>query len=263
MDAIITLRRAVPAGLLVLLTTSCATLGTPEAEEGAGTEAGAEQSSGPNSGEASGSSSDEGHSGEVRIPQHWLDMTAQEYPDSEGSEMTNPMLNFDDECMLFDEMPVLFEDQTVSGPSGFGPYGNPSVHYGNESHSDENYRYLCDLRASEESRDADESWGTPSVQLMVAQDTDLLEETVEDFLDQNLPAQENDVRTVEIDGAEIHVTQRSFPTNENAGGELQAIFYDEEAQAIFQMRLSSMDEDLWEDHGHEGAAQDLAEMLRG
>ena len=257
MDTFTALRRSVPAGLLIVLTTSCATLSAPEAGEGANTGSGTEQNSG------SGSSTGEEGSGAVRIPQDWLDVTAQEYPDSAGSEVTNPVLNFDDDCMLFEEMPVLFEDQTVSGSSGFGPYGNPSVHYGNEPRSEEDYRYLCDLRASEESRDADENWGSPAVQLLVAQDTDILEETLEDFLEQDIPAQENEVRTVEVDGAEIHVTKRSYPTNENAGGELQAIFYDEEAQAIFQVRLSSMDEDLWEAHGHEGAAQDLADMLRG
>lgn len=251
MDVFTALRRTAPAGLVILLTASCATLAAPDAENGSGAAAGAEVSP-----------AGEGGDGEVRIPQEWIEMTSQEYPDSSGAELNNPMLSSDDECMLFDEMPVLFDDQTEPGFAGFGPYSNETVHYGNEPRNDEDYRYVCDLRASQESRDADENWGTPEVQLMVAQDPEPLEATVEDFLEQDIPAQENDVETVEIDGAEIHVTQRSFPTNENAGGELQAIFYDEEAQAIFQLRLSSMDEDLWEEHGHEGAAQDLADMLR-
>ncbi len=238
--------RTVPAAASVLLFT--AACGTVEADPEM-TPAGTEETKAADA-------------GEVSIPQEWLAATAEAYPEAEGFAASQPTLMMGEDCLILEDEPEFFADQAEVSGAGFGSYGQPSVHYGGDSSSQEDYRYLCDMRTSQESRDADENWGTPEIQLMVTEEPELAEETVQEFLDHDLPDQENEIRTVEIDGAEIHVTQRSFPTNPNAGGELQAIFYDEEAQAIFQLRMQSMDEDLWEEHGHEGAAQDLVDILR-
>lgn len=258
MDIAALTRRTVPTGILVLLTASC---GTPDEDP--------EGPAGPEDAPATAvddtsaaDAADAEEPGEVRIPQEWLEITAEEYPESDGFASSQPRLVMGEGCLILDELPEFFEDEAEASGSGFGSYGRPSVNYGNEPSSEEHYRYLCNLRPNDEAREADTTWGTPSLQLMVTEDPELAEETVQDFLSQDLPDQDNDIETVEVGDAEIHVTKRSFPTNPNAGGELQAIFYDEDAQAILQLRLQSMDEDLWEEHGHEGIAEDMVRLLQ-
>lgn len=233
------------AASLILLTSACSTVGP-----------------GPETTPADAEETQTTDTGGVSIPQKWLDTTTEAYPQAAGFAASQPTLMMGEDCLILEEEPEFFADEAEVSGAGFGSYGRPSVHYGGDPSSEQDYRYLCDMRASQESRDAGDNWGTPEIQLMVTENPELAEETVQGFLDHELPDQDNDIQTVEIDGAEIHVTKRSFPTNPNAGGELQAIFYDEEAQAIFQLRMQSMDEDLWEEHGHEGAAQDLVDLLR-
>jgi hypothetical protein len=97
---------------------------------------------------------------------------------------------------------------------------------------------------------------------MVTGSVEHAEETVAAFLDQaDHPERVQEVQTIQVQGAEVHTVERQFPTNPGNGGELGAIFYDEEAGAIMKLRMHSMDEELRAEHGRQGIAEDLARLL--
>lgn len=200
---------------------------------------------------------------EPSIPRQWLDATRDAWPDSRGYGEPTPVLESNEECLLFDAEPDFFEETPHFSTDGFGSYGVASVNYGNEPVTDDaSYRYLCHLSQTEEQRESEQPAWSPNIQLMVTDSTEHAEETVANFLDQpQLPEQTNDVATVEIWGAEIHTVEREFPTNEGNAGMLEALFYDAEAEAIFMLSLHASEEHQRAEHAGEGVAQDLVSFL--
>ena len=201
--------------------------------------------------------------GEVSIPPDWVTRTADMWPESQGFAQHAPVQELTDECLLFDEPPEFFDETTRFRFSGFGSYGRPATNYGNEPATEDSYRYLCNLVRADDQRVDDEPSWAPAAQLMVTDSVEHAEQTVAAFLDQpDLPERVHDIHTVETHGAEIHTVEREFPTNPGNGGELEAVFYDEDVGAIMKLRLHSMDEDLRAAHGSQGIAEDLARLLR-
>jgi hypothetical protein len=199
---------------------------------------------------------------ELNIPQEWITLTSEAWPDSQGFGQHAPVQEFTDECLLFAQEPGFFGEVTQFRFSGFGSFGRPTTTYGNEPSTEDSYRYLCSLGRSEHQRSGEGPVWAPEVQLMVTGSVEHAEETVTAFLDQtDLPERVQEVQTIQVHGAEIHTVERHFPTNPGNGGELGAIFYDEEAGAIVKLRMHSMDEELRAEHGRQGIAEDLARLL--
>lgn len=236
--------------LTALTITAC---GNPFASEGDGSD----------SGEGKDASGGTETTDDLSIPDEWLDITSDAWPDSQGYGEPTPVLKADGECLLFDAEPDFFEETPHYNNDGFGSYGVPSVNYGNEPVTDDNsYRYLCHMSQTNEQRDSDQPTWSPNIQLMVTDSAEHAEETVANFLDQpELPEQTNDVTSVEIQGAEIHTVEREFPTNDGNAGMLEAIFYDEDAGAVFMLTLHASEEHQRTERAGEGIAEDLVRFL--
>lgn len=200
---------------------------------------------------------------EISIPQQWVDVTAQEWPDSAAYGESQPILRMDEECLFLEEPPEFFDMTPRFQSNGFGPFGSPTTNYGGEPSTEDEYRYLCGLTRTDEQRDSEDTprWGA-EFQLMVPGDPAQAEETVENFLTQpDRPERTHEIETIEIAGTEVHTVQRDYPNNDGNGGDLEALYYDEETEALIQLRIHSMDEELRIDHGNQGVAEDLVRIL--
>ncbi|RJN31611.1 hypothetical protein [Nesterenkonia natronophila] len=199
---------------------------------------------------------------ELSIPQEWITLTSEAWPESQGFGQHAPVQEFTDECLLFAQEPEFFGEVTQFRFSGFGSYGRPTTTYGNEPATEDSYRYLCSLGRAEDQRAAERPVWAPEAQLMVTESVEHAEETVAAFLEQtDLPEQVQEVQTIQVHGTEIHTVEREFPNNPGNGGELGAIYYDEDAGAILKLRMHSMDEELRAEHGRQGIAEDLVRLL--
>lgn len=200
---------------------------------------------------------------QISIPQRWVDVTAQEWPDSAAYGENAPILRMEEECLFLDEPPEFFDMTPRFQSTGFGSYGNPTTMYGGEPSTQGDYRYLCGVTRTDEQRDSEDTprWGA-EFQLMVTDSADHAEETVENFLGQpDRPERTHEIETIEIAGTQVNTVQRDYPTNDGNGGDLEALFYDEDTGALLQLRIHSMDEELRIEHGNQGVAEDLVRIL--
>ncbi|AEE44525.1 hypothetical protein [Cellulomonas fimi] len=173
------------------------------------------------------------------VPAAWLDATTQGWSDSDAHGGSVPVLS-GEPCVLTDE--VTAHGATGSTDlSGWGPYGEDA----------DAFRYLCEFRGDD-----------LSAQLQLIRTTSASDgaRTVELFLDQGTSTdQENDPTTVEVAGVDVHVNVRWYP--KTAYGEVTALFHDEEAGALVQLEVTSLDEDALAAYTPEQAATDLLVQL--
>ncbi len=176
------------------------------------------------------------------VPAAWLDDAAEGWPGSAGHGSSAPVLSGDD-CVLTDE--VVARGATArTDLSGWGPYGD-------DASADDAYRYVCEFRGDDLSA---------QLQLIQAGSPTDAAATVDLFLDQRTTSdQENEASTVQVAGVDVHVNHRWYPGP--GYGEATALFHDEDADALVQLEVSSLDEDAFEAYTAQQVADDLMEQL--
>lgn len=173
------------------------------------------------------------------VPTAWIDAATQGWPESDAHGGSVPVLS-GEPCVLTDAVTV--HGATGSTDlSGWGAYGD----------DDDAFRYLCEFRGDDLSA---------QLQLIRTASPSDGARTVELFLDQGTSAdQENDPTTVEVAGVDVHVNVRWYPKTEY--GEVTTLFHDEEAGALVQLEVTSLDEDTLAAYTPEQAATDLLVQL--
>lgn len=178
------------------------------------------------------------------IPSSWLRDTAEGWPDSDAFGGDIPVLD-DSDCVLGDVVPDILGDDPDPVDSGWGSYGD-------DASAPDAYRYLCEFLR--------EDRYSGSVQLIQAPDAATAASTVEEFADQpDTTEQDNTVTTVQAGQLEVQVLARWYPTNPQ--GAYQAMYVDEDHDAIVVLEVNSLDEDDFQSYSDDQAAQDLLEAL--
>lgn len=176
------------------------------------------------------------------VPAAWLDATAEGWPGSDGHGGSAPVLS-GDACVLTEEV-VAHGATARTDLSGWGPYGD-------DASADDAFRYVCEFRGDDLSA---------QLQLVQAGSAADARATVGLFLDQRTSSdQENEASTVQVAGVDVHVNHRWYPGP--GYGETTALFHDEEADALVQLEVSSLDQDAFETYTTQQVADDLMEQL--
>lgn len=174
------------------------------------------------------------------VPEEWLEATAEGWPDSQGYGGSAPVLTRDP-CLLLDTAPEVLGSVAEVTDTGWGGY----------SGGDDAYRYVCTLWSPDEY--------SGQVQL-IQTDAASAQATIDDFVSQtDTSVQDNTVETVESGGVEVHVLTRWYPTNPQ--GEYQAVYLDEEHDAILTYEVNSLDEDDFDALSPQEVADTLTAVL--
>lgn len=174
------------------------------------------------------------------IPEEWLEATAEGWPGSRGYGGSSPVLT-QDPCLLLDAVPEVAGSVPELTRAGWGGY----------SGGDDAYRYVCSLWSPDEY--------AGQVQL-IQTDAPSAQATVDDFVSQtDTPDQDNTVETVESGGLEVHVLTRWYPTNPH--GAYQAVYLDEERDAIVTFEVNSLDEEDFDALSPQAVADTLVGIL--
>ena len=156
------------------------------------------------------------------IPEQWIISTEEGWPSSEGYGGNLPVLSRDD-CLLTDTVPRILQGEAELTNSGWGGYGN----------GQDGYRYICGLHLNDSY--------SGELQLMRGSEAGDAERTFEEFRDQASTAQqENSVSSVTSGKLELLVLTRWYPTNPQ--GRYQALYFDEDANALVSLGINSLDE---------------------
>ncbi|WP_120003269.1 hypothetical protein [Nesterenkonia muleiensis] len=241
----------ITAAAATLLASSCANpFGNPETEPSATASSTAAPDSGTEEAptDAASDAAAEETAAELAVPHSWLAATSEEWPSTEGFASYNAVSTQDDQCHLLNEVPDFLghaADITRAAWGGFGQSpDNPEA-----------YRHICQFHSP------DNYAGT--IALIQGSTPDEIQEFIDDFLDQpDIPEQDNDVMSLEVDGVEMHALQRWYPTNPSPHGEFQAIFHDSEADAVAYLEVNSLYDDDFDNYSHELIAEDLISILR-
>lgn len=176
------------------------------------------------------------------VPAAWLDDAAAGWPGSAGHGASAPVLSGAG-CVLTDEV-VAHGATARSDLSGWGPYGD-------DASAGDAFRYVCEFRGDE-----------LSVQLQLVQAGSAADAraTVDLFLDQRTTSdQENESSTVQVAGVDVHVNHRWYPGP--GYGEATALFLDEDADALVQLEVTSLDGTAFDAYTPQHVADDLMEQL--
>ena len=174
------------------------------------------------------------------IPEEWLEATAEGWPDSQGYGGSAPVLTRDP-CLLLDTAPEVLGSVAEVTDTGWGGY----------SGGEDAYRYVCTLWSPDEY--------SGQVQL-IQTDAASAQATIDDFASQtDTSVQDNTVETVESGGVEVHVLTRWYPTNPQ--GEYQAVYLDEEHDAILTYEVNSLDEEDFDALTPQEVADTLTDVL--
>jgi hypothetical protein len=157
------------------------------------------------------------------IPEAWLTATQEGWPSSRGYGGDVPVLSRG-ECLLGDETPDLLGGGAEHTDSGWGGYGDDP----------DGYRYVCSIWK----RDV----YSGDLQLLRAVSPTDAEQTVEEFRSQpSTGVQDNTVEEVTSGDLDLLVLTRWYPTNPQ--GLYQAIYHDEQADAIVSLEINSLSEE--------------------
>lgn len=174
------------------------------------------------------------------IPAEWLEATAEGWPDSQGFGGSTPVLTRDP-CLLLDTAPEALGSAPEITDTGWGGY----------SRGEDSYRYVCGFLSPDEY--------SGQVQL-IQTDAESAQATIDDFDSQSdTDVQDNTVETVESGGLEVHVLTRWYPTNPQ--GEYQAVYLDEEHDAIVTFEVNSLDEEDFDALSPQQVADRLVGLL--
>ena len=174
------------------------------------------------------------------IPEEWLEATAEGWPDSGGYGGSTPVLT-PDPCLVLDAVPEVVGSVPELTNAGWGGY----------SGGDDSYRYVCGFWSPDEY--------SGQVQL-IQTDAASAQATIDDFDSQSDTSdQDNTVETVESGGLEVHVLTRWYPTNPQ--GEYQAVYLDEEHDAIIGFEVNSLDEEDFDALSPQAVADTLVGLL--
>lgn len=176
------------------------------------------------------------------VPAAWLEAADAGWSEADGNGASAPVLT-GDPCVLTEEV-VARGASGRTDMSGWGPYGD-------DPSAEDAYRYVCEFRGDDLSA---------QLQLLRTASPADAARTVDLFLDQASGSdQENEATTVEVAGADVQVNHRWYP---KAGyGEVAALLHDEEAGALVQLEVTSLDEDAFDAYTAEQAATDLLTQL--
>ena len=185
---------------------------------------------------------------DLAIPSSWLTDTSDEWPHTEGFGSYDAFSAQEDECHLLNEAPDLLGYEANISRAAWGGFGD-------SADNPEAYRHICQLHSPDNYAGA--------IALIQGATPEEIQEFVEGFLDQpDIPEQDNDVVSLEIDGAEIHALERWYPTNPSPHGAYQAIFHDSEADAAAYLEVNSLYDEDFDDYSQELIAEDLISLLR-
>lgn len=174
------------------------------------------------------------------VPGPWLEKTAEGWPKSDGYGSSVPVIQQDD-CLLESQVSEIAGHKPDMSNTGWGPYGD----------GDEGYRYLCEF--------ASRGNYAGEVQIMRG-DEATITDTVDDFkATESTDVQDNSVEPVTVEGVEFLVLTRWYPTNPQ--GMYQALYHDENANALVTLEVNSLSEEDFESLGAEGAAKALYDYL--
>lgn len=175
------------------------------------------------------------------IPARWLEVTADGWPDSDGYNANMPVLSRG-KCLLTDEPPTILGETPEFTNAGWGGYGD----------SKDGYRYLCRLWAPDVY--------SGELQLIQADTPATARLTVSAFLETPSTAvQDNTVETLQVGTLDVHVMSRWYPTNPH--GTYLALYLDEDANALVQLEVNSLDEADYEELGPRAVAEALVRTL--
>lgn len=178
------------------------------------------------------------------IPQAWLDDTAEQWPDSSGFDASVPTIEMGASCLTFEEGVTIAGAEPRTSGAGFGRL--------RFSTSDEDYLYVCRL--------GDPGRYAGDVQLLEVADLATAEAVAASLTDDtDSPVQENDASVVEVEGLEISVLSRWYPTNPQ--GLRRAVLVDEDATAVVALEVNSLDEDDFDAYTDQDVAEDLVAVL--
>lgn len=185
------------------------------------------------------------------IPSSWLEDTAKEWPDSDGYGQSVPRFDgrVEGQCLLTDKGPELMGEQFELSTEGWGSYGM-------DDEATDAYRYVCNIRVPDNY--------SGEMQLLQADGADLAQATLNDFLGtQSIPEQDNTVTTVQSSQLEVHVLKTWYPTNPTPHGSSTALYLDDAQDALFWLRITSLDDEQFDEYSDQQAADDLVALLAG
>ncbi|GAB3598579.1 hypothetical protein [Microbacterium tumbae] len=171
------------------------------------------------------------------IPETWLAATEEGWPSSPAYGGDVPVLSRE-KCLLGDTVPPLPDGGAEFTDTGWGAYGGRP----------EGYRYLCGLWKPDAY--------SGQLQLMRASSAADAQRTVEEFrTQQSTSEQENSVEEVTSGELDVLVLTRWYPTNPQ--GLYQALYFDEEQNALVSLEINSLGEEEFADL----TAQEVADVL--
>ncbi len=172
------------------------------------------------------------------IPGAWLERTAEGWPESKAFGGAIPVLA-SGTCVLTEEITA----RGVTASDDLVGYGS----YGDDRSAPDAYRYVCDFRADGLSA---------QLQVVKAPSVDIARKTVDLFLgEKTTKDQQNAPTTVKVGAVDVHVNKRWYPKPEY--GEAVALFHDEEAKALVQLEVTSLDADSFASYTPQQVATDL------
>lgn len=176
------------------------------------------------------------------IPSEWLSETADGWPDSDGYDASMPVMNRSDDCLLNDSLPKIAGDEPEVTDAGWGGLGE----------NKDSYRYICGLHSSGNY--------AGSVELMQASDAAAAENIVDDIRSQPSTSDQENTVTEETAGKlDMVVVERWYPTNPQ--GAYFAAFHDEEAEAVVQLEINSLDKADFDSMTAQDAADALLDII--
>lgn len=174
-----------------------------------------------------------------QIPESWLQKTADGWESSDGYGQEYPVLS-EGECLLADKMPRILDKRARFTDVGWGSYAD----------DDDGYRYLCDFWRRD--------MYAGELQIIQASNSSDAQATYDDFKNTTSTSdQDNTVDTVTSGDLEVLVLTRWYPTNPQ--GYYSAMYYDEDAQALFTIEINSLSKENFDAL----TPQDVADLLVG
>ncbi|WP_311477972.1 hypothetical protein [uncultured Gulosibacter sp.] len=175
----------------------------------------------------------------TQIPESWLQQTADGWESSDGYGLEYPVLS-EGECLLAEKMPRILDKRAKITNVGWGSYANDT----------EGYRYICDFWRRD--------MYAGDLQIIQASNSADAQAAYDEFKNTpSTPEQDNTVETVTSGNLEVLVLTRWYPTNPQ--GYYSALYYDEDAQALFIIEINSLSKENFDAL----SPQDVADLLVG
>ena len=178
------------------------------------------------------------------VPEDWITTTKEGWPESKSFGSSTPILTRDD-CELLDDPPEILGSTPDFTDTGWAALGS-------DPNDQDAYRYRCSIW----SRD---NYAGEIELLHPGSDTEA-QDLITEFKNQPSTAEQDNSATTETVGdLDVHVVERWYPTNPQ--GRYLALFYDEDAEVLVKLDISSLDKADFDAFSAQKAADTLIDVI--